>query len=131
MPVTPFYAALFGFVLVALSIRTLRLRRNLKIAIGHGNVPLLERAMRTHANFCEYVPLSLLLIYMFEILVGSSLWIHVFGAALLLGRLSHAYGVSQVSEDYRFRVTGMALTFTVMIISSTWILIRYAGWLSA
>jgi len=37
----------------------------------------------------------------------------------------HAYGVSQVSENYRYRTIGMALTFTVIISASVGILLVY------
>ena len=33
-------------------------------------------------------------------------------------RFSHAYGVSQAKEDFRFRVAGMPLTFSVLILIS-------------
>lgn len=131
MPVTPLYAALLGIILFTLSIRTIRVRRKLQIAIGHADDALMERAMRVHANFCEYVPISLLLIYLLEVMLGTSYWIHVLGGALLLGRLLHAYGVSRPREDFRFRVTGMALTFTVILSSAFRILLAYAGWFTA
>ena len=127
MPATSLYAALFGLVLVVLSVRTLRLRHKLKVGIGPGNDPSLERAMRVHANFCEYVPIALILIYLVELALGMGLWVHALGGTLLVGRLLHAYGVSQVREDYRFRVTGMAMTFTVIIGASSALLIAYVG----
>jgi len=95
------------------------------VAIGHGNEPKLERAARAHANFAEYVPISLLLIYFLEIRTGGSIWIHVFCLGLLLGRIVHAFGVSQVNEDYRYRATGMSLTFVVIISVSIGILWGY------
>lgn len=58
----PIYAALLGIVFLLLSIRTLRLRRRLRIAVGDGGSVLMLRAMRVHGNFAEYVPLALLLI---------------------------------------------------------------------
>ena len=128
MPITPLYAAIFGIMLFVLSIRTIRARRKLQIAIGHADDAVMERAMRIHANFCEYVPIALLLIYLLEVMLGTSYWIHVLGGALLLGRLLHAYGVSRSREDLRFRVTGMLLTFTVIISSAVRILLGYAGW---
>ena len=100
--ITPLYASLFGLLFVLLSVRTLLLRRRLKIAIGHGQQPSLARAARAHANFAEYVPLT-----------------------LLVGRLAHAYGVSQLDEDYRFRVFGMAMTFTALISASLRVLVSY------
>ena len=76
MPITPIYAAILGLVFVVLSIRTLLLRRQLKVEIGDGDQPMLARAARVHANFAEYVPLSLILIYFLEIQTQTSLWIH-------------------------------------------------------
>ena len=113
--ITPLYAALFALVFVALSVRTLLLRRRFKVAIGTRQQPLLARAARAHANFAEYVPLALLLIYFLEIQTGSRLWVHSLCVALFIGRLCHAYGVSQLEEDFRFRVFGMAMTFTALI----------------
>ncbi len=125
MLITPAYAAIFAFIFVALSVRTLLLRRQLRVAIGHGNEPKLERATRAHANFAEYVPISILLIYFLEIHTGGGIWIHLLCIVLLLGRIVHAYGVSQVTEDHRYRVTGMSLTFAVIISVSIGILWGY------
>jgi uncharacterized membrane protein YecN with MAPEG domain len=123
MSVTPAYAAVFALVFVALSVRTLRLRHRLKIAIGHGDQAVLERAARAHANFAEYVPLTLILVFFLESMTGRPVWIHALCLTLLVGRVVHAYGVSQVREDYRFRVTGMALTFTTLVSSAIAILV--------
>ena len=125
MLVSPVYVAFFALILVALSVRIMRLRGQLRVGIGHGSEPKLERAVRVHANFCEYVPISLLLIYLLETIAGSHYWIHILCIGLLIGRIVHAYGVSQVSENYRYRVTGMALTFAVIISASVGILLVY------
>ena len=76
------------------------------------------RAMRVHSNFAEYVPLSLLLIYLVEITGASSVLVHGLGVSVLMGRVSHAFGVSQTQENFAFRVAGMAMTFTPMIVSA-------------
>jgi uncharacterized membrane protein YecN with MAPEG domain len=115
MPITPVYAAIFGLLFVALSVRTLNLRRRLGVAIGPGKSPELQRAMRVHANFAEYVPLTLLLLYFLELATQSRLLVHVLCLLLLIGRVSHAYGVSQIDEVLTYRVVGMALTFTALI----------------
>jgi len=67
MNITLLYAALLGLLFVVLSVRTLLLRRRLSIAIGDAGSESMLRAMRVHANFAEYVPLSLLLIYLVEV----------------------------------------------------------------
>ena len=122
MITTALYAALLGLLLVALSVRTLRLRRSLRIAVGDAGNATMLRAMRVHSNFAEYVPFALLLIYLSEALGANKLLAHALCIALLVGRLSHAYGVSQLKEDYRFRVAGMALTFTAIIVASSYLL---------
>ncbi|MFA9462452.1 MAPEG family protein [Thiohalorhabdus methylotrophus] len=126
MQVVALYGALLALGFVALSIRTLSLRRRLRIPVGDGENPLLARAIRAHANFSEYVPLALLLLYFVES-VGASGWLmHGLGLMLVVGRSVHAVGVSRVSEDYRFRVFGMALTFTTLIVCSLYLLWGFA-----
>ena len=114
----PVYAALLGVMFVLLSIRTLRIRRRLKVAVGDGGDALMLRAMRVHANFAEYVPLGLLLIAGVEVLSAPPALVHGLGIVLLTGRLTHAFGVSQEAEVYLYRVTGMALTFTCYLMAS-------------
>lgn len=118
------YAALLALLFVALSWRTIGLRRRYRVAVGDGGQPELLRAMRVHANFAEYVPLALLLIALVEI-GGSPAWlVHGLGLALLVARCAHAWGVSQTKEDFRFRVAGMMLTFGVLGISAAELLRR-------
>lgn len=124
MRLTYLYAALLMFVFVGLSVRTLRLRRRLRIPVGDGGNPAMLRAMRAHANFVEYVPLGLLLIYFAESAGAPRPLIHVLGLALLVGRVLHGFGISQITEDYRFRVAGMALTLTTLLVSASYLLVR-------
>ncbi len=122
MYVTPLYAAVLALMFVAMSVRTLRLRRQLRIAVGDKGDQQMLRAMRVHANFAEYVPFSLLLIYMFETRSGTGVLIHALCVCLIVGRFSHAYGLSRVDEDYRYRVFGMSMTFTALAVSAIGIL---------
>ena len=126
MNTLPLYAALLALLFVALSIRTLRLRRRLRIGIGDAGNEQMLRAMRVHSNFAEYVPLTLFLIYLAEVQGAPALLIHALGLCLLSGRLSHAYGVSQANENYTFRVFGMAMTFISLISASAYLLFSYS-----
>jgi len=122
---TPIYAAILGLGFVRLSFLTLRLRRQNKIALGDGGNPQLLRAIRVHSNFAEYVPIALILIYMTESIGAPIYLIHFLGISLLIGRLSHAWGVSQENEDFKFRVFGMIATFNAIIVSSLYILVSH------
>lgn len=123
--ILPLYAALLALLFVVLSVRTLLLRKNLQIGIGDAGNKQMQRAMRVHANFAEYVPLALLLLFLLEEIAAPIWLLHALGSSLLLGRLLHAYGVSQQKEDLRFRVSGMALTFTTLLGSAAYLLIYY------
>lgn len=121
--IVPFYAALLILLFVALSLRVIRFRRRTGVPIGHGGQAVLERSARVHANFAEYVPAALILLGFVEAQGWPSLAIHVLCLALLAGRLSHAFGVAREPENFRFRVTGMALTFTVLGLASALLLV--------
>ena len=121
------YASILALMFVGLSVRTLGMRRRLKIAIGDAGNPVMLRAMRVHSNFAEYVPLGLLLILLAAGSGAHPMLVHFLGLTLLAGRISHAYGVSQSRENFRFRVAGMALTFTSLITSSVYLLASRIG----
>ena len=127
MSLLTLYAPLFALFFVLLSARTLLLRRKHQIGIGNGGNVLLSRAARAHANFAEYVPIALLLIYLLEQSIGSTLRIHVLCLSLLLGRMIHALGVSREPEDIRLRVVGMVLTLGVIISASLHLLLSWLG----
>ncbi len=110
---------------VFLSIRVIKNRRALSVAIGDGNNNALSRVVRAHGNFSEYVPFTLILLFLFEIQTQSSLLVHLLGISLLIGRLIHAYGLSQVNENIRLRVMGMVSTFMVIIVLCSAILFSY------
>lgn len=121
--ITPIYAALLCLVFIYLAMRVIKFRQGYKVALGDGSEKLLNKAIRAHGNFAEYVPFALLLMLMVELqLEQESPYLHVLGIALLFGRFLHAYAVSQPSEPLKFRVYGMLLTFIVLIASALWAL---------
>ena len=118
MIIVPAYAGVFGLLFIVLSARTIMARRSAKVAIGTGRNKQLERAVRVHANFAEYVPLTLLLISFAEQRGTHHLVINLLCAVFLIGRALHAWGVSQEHENFTYRVTGMMITFATIVVSS-------------
>jgi len=116
--ITPFYTAILGIIYVALSFRTLLLRRGADVPIGDGGNIQLHRAIRAHANFAEYTPITVLLMFFVEMRTGVDMGIHVMWVAFIAGRLVHAYGVSQIDEDYHLRVFAIVLTLGTIISAS-------------
>ena len=115
LTIIPVFAAVFAVFFVLLSVNVIRARRLHKVGIGTGRNKAVERAMRVHANFAEYAPFSLLLIALLEINKASDWLLIGLCWVLLVGRLVHAYGVSMENERFIFRVSGMVMTFTVIL----------------
>lgn len=126
MQIVPLYASLLALLFVALSIRTLRMRHKLKVSLGDAGNEALLRAVRVHSNFAEYVPIALLVLILVETSGASPVITNALAICLVAGRISHAYGVSQTKENFRFRVAGMAMTFTSIIGASLALLASYA-----
>ena len=118
MIIVPAYAGVFGLLFIVLSARTIMARRSAKVALGTGRNKALERAVRAHANFAEYVPLTLLLISFAEQRGTHHLVINLLCVLFLAGRALHAWGVSQEPENFTYRVTGMMLTFGTLAVSA-------------
>ena len=112
--ITPYYAAILALLFIILSIRTIKTRREHKVAIGDGGEKSILRASRVHANFSEYVPFTILLIAMLEMQSYSDWMIHGLCIALVAARIAHAYGVSQANENFKFRIFGTATTINII-----------------
>ena len=69
------------------------------------------------------MPLALILVVFIEMQGWSHWLVHSLCLLLLAGRLLHAYGVSQEPEDFRIRVTAMAITFTATLVAAVLLLI--------
>lgn len=114
-----FYAALHALLLIALSWNVVRLRQRHQVGIGTGSVHALERAARVQANFCEYVPLALLLLALIESGTGLPVWaLHLLGLALLFGRIAHAVGLGRSAGASRARVLGTLATWIVLLLAA-------------
>ncbi len=116
--IVPVYAALLGLLFVVLSLAVVNQRRAGRVAIGVSGDRELERRVRVHGNFAEYTPLALLLLAMAEWRGAPALLLHLLCLTLVIGRASHAWGVSHADEDFRFRTAGMIATFLTIIVTA-------------
>lgn len=116
MIITAFYAAILTFLYLALSANVSRLRLKHQISLGSGEVPKLERAMRAHGNFIEYVPLLLILMGLLESLDGSPIALHLMGGLLFIARLSHAFCLC-IKYVAVMRQLGTLITYVLLLLS--------------
>lgn len=123
LEITALYAALLGILYLLLSANVSRYRLSGRVSLGDGNNPKLAQAIRAHANFAEYVPLALILLGLAEAGGAKGGMLHAFGAALLLGRLLHAWGITQPNSAHGTRKIGIVLTWLVIFGTSVFLLV--------
>jgi uncharacterized protein len=111
VPITALYAGILGLLIPALAINVTVHRAKLKVQIGDGGNPQMQRMIRVHANAVEYVPLGLLLLGLYELDQGWPAVLHAAGIALIVGRLLHIAGMWN-STDVNFgRAAGPTVTW--------------------
>jgi uncharacterized membrane protein YecN with MAPEG domain len=127
LTVSPLYVGLCAVIFFVLSVRVIRMRGRRRVNPGHSGDNDLETAIRIHANFAEYVPFALLVIVLVEATGFSRYWVHALGIALVVGRLLHAWGLTQERQPSYGRIAGMTLTFAVLVTGGALLIVRFAG----
>lgn len=79
---------------------------------------VLQRTIRAHGNFTEYVPLSLLLIIALELMQFDEIFLWLLGTILTLARIAHAWGLIQTYGPSTGRAIGFFGTWLVYIVGS-------------
>lgn len=113
--ITSFYLGCLSLLYLGLSLNVVRNRWKFRQSLGSGSEAQMEKAIRMHGNFSEYVPLIMLMMALLEYNKGSETLLHAFGIILLVGRLIHAYGIAIKKVPNPYRVVGTVMTFTCMI----------------
>ena len=120
--VTALYGAANAILNVVLAMNVTRLRRTSKTSIGVGDSSELLLASRIHGNNAETVPLALVMLLIAELSGGASMWLHVLGGLLLIGRIAHAVGLPRKAPN-PFRAGGILLTWGVILATSIYCLV--------
>ncbi len=115
VPISASYASVLAILYVFLSYRVASRRMRFQVGLGTGQAPELERAVRIHGNFAEYVPFALLLLAFYEAGGGPAGAVHTGGALLVVARLLHAVGLTGSSGRSPGRFTGVMLTWCLLI----------------
>lgn len=80
---------------------------------------VLQRKVRAHGNFSEYVPLGLLFIMALELMNSQTWLIWLLGSCLTLARISHAWGLIAIYGPSPTRGFGFFLTWFVYIVGAS------------
>ncbi|MCH2056304.1 MAG: MAPEG family protein [Thalassotalea sp.] len=125
LDITGLYAGLLAILLVVLSFNVIRFRLKHRVGTGHGDVSELDKAIRIHGNFSEYMPIALVLLGVLELGGLADTWLHAFGATLVVGRLLHAAGLSKTKGTSLPRLVGVLSTFIVLVIMGVMTIIQF------
>ena len=110
LKLTAIYAAILTFVYVKLTLNVINLRRQNEVSLGDGGREDLQQAIRSHANFAEYVPLGLILLGCLE--ANHIHWtiVLLLGGVFTTGRLFYAKAFLEATPNMELRVRGMKFT---------------------
>lgn len=113
--ITAIYAALLGFMFVAITLRVAMIRNARQLSLGDGGDKHLAKLIRGHGNFAETTPIALILLVLLELQGTSAMTLHTLGLALLAGRVSHYLQMTGTLKPIAFRAGGMILTLGTIV----------------
>ena len=129
IPLTSLFASLYTIFYLFLSFRIGYLRGSpvMKLIFKMDKkVPAikLDRNVRAHGNFSEYVPLFLILIYIFESLdLVSFNYLLIICLVFSYGRIAHAICFAFFDHNPFLRISGMLCTYISLALLSIQLLI--------
>ncbi|HEX6858722.1 MAG TPA: MAPEG family protein [Caulobacteraceae bacterium] len=112
------WVGLHIILLLVLSVLVVRLRQKHKIALGDEGIPELARAIRAFGNATEYVPAGLVAITVLAMVDDSGLSVHIVGVLLFVGRLLHAFALSNSGGTSMARAIGIVLTWVAYVFAA-------------
>ncbi|MBI1302111.1 MAG: glutathione metabolism protein [Alphaproteobacteria bacterium] len=127
------YAALLTFWGIFLSVYVIQARHKFQKEKGSDYFEI-KRRVRTQANFMEYTPLFLLLLFMLEYYAFSLYIVNILGLLYVVGRLFHAYSLlifekyddkGNLTGGLKYRTFAMPLTFIPLGIAAFLLLFQF------
>lgn len=123
---TALFAALLALVYVGLAAWVMAGRVSDDVLFGSGDDPLQKR-VRSHGNFGEYVPFALLLVALLEAGGGSHGLVLTLLVVLLIARLLHPFGIlapKNSPQQFACRGGGILATLLVLVVAAIALLLR-------
>jgi uncharacterized protein len=123
--ITVLYAAILGIIFIGLTMYVVIGRYKYKIGLGDGGNAHMLRRIRMHANFAEFVPFALLLLFLTDYAQYSSMVIHSLGIMLVIGRVCHIIALNATQGVHVLRAVGVVLTLAVILTCSILLMYKF------
>lgn len=114
-PITAPFAAALTLIFLVLTFAVIKSRQSAQVGLGDGGNATVLQAMRRQANFVENVPLTLILMALAEATGVGAMILTACGAALLLARLIHPFGIKVGADAHPARIVGSVVTNLVQL----------------
>ena len=123
--ITGLFAGILALLFLFLSAMVIRQRFARKVSLGNGGAEDFQRLIRTHANFAEYVPMALILMFLYEMqtYIQTPWHLYIIGGALVVARGLHAWGLYK--GGFYERVIGTSLTLLVIFALAMMLIVKF------
>jgi uncharacterized membrane protein YecN with MAPEG domain len=126
---TSFYIAALALIYFALSGWVVAGRLKFRVNHGDGGAAPMNRRIRAHANFAEYVPLILLMVTLLEAGGASRFTVHALLLPLVVARVLHPIGMIAPENSFQQRACrggSAVVTWVIMVAAALLLLARLA-----
>jgi uncharacterized membrane protein YecN with MAPEG domain len=127
VPAIALYAGLLGLLAAVLTLNVILNRVRSGVESGDGGVASLMQALCAHGNFTEQAPIALILIACAEAAGARTIFVNIFGAALLVARLAAAYALNKTIKQSPMRQFAGGLSDLLLFAASIAVLLAVAG----
>ncbi|MDD2877558.1 MAG: MAPEG family protein [Acidiphilium sp.] len=125
--ITATYGAILALIYMVLSAWVVAGRGTFKVLHGDGGNLHLNRRIRAHANFAEYVPLILILVGLLEADGAGPVAMNALLLPLVIARIIHPFGMiapENSAQQFALRAPGAMITWIVLVAAAVMLLLR-------
>lgn len=115
--ITLFVSSLLVLMKLALGLRVSMYRSKINMPWGDNGDDQLIRRIRAHANHSEWVPATIIILGLVEMVGVHPIIVGVLGAVVLIARGLHAIGLMGNAEVFN-RVTGITMNWIVLLLAA-------------
>tara|TARA_Y100001001_G_C7979481_1_gene298851 strand:- start:675 stop:1055 length:381 start_codon:yes stop_codon:yes gene_type:complete len=123
--VSAFYIGILALMYLGLTVYVIRARLSNRIGLGDGGNAMLNRRIRIHAHFAEFVPILVLMLVVLELQSVPAIWLHIMGFAIVLSRVFHAWGLVLSDMLTWQRQASMMMTFSLLFLGGAANIVLY------
>jgi len=115
--ITLFVSSLLVLMKLALGLRVSLYRNKINMPWGDNGDDQLIRRIRAHANHSEWVPATVIILALVEMVGVHPIIVGVLGLIVVIARSLHAIGLMGNAESFN-RATGIAMNWIVLLLAS-------------